>query len=319
MTVAVDRNDFDDSMTRYPHTMLATCCVPWTEDGSLAEPCFRTGIRTLLAHDLGHLYVFGTAGEGHSVSEEQFDETVDVFADEMSEPNCYPMVGLISLSLPTIIERIERCVAKGISAFQLSLPSWGALDDAELALFFAETCGRFPDLRFLHYNLGRSRRLLTPAEYVILVRRYPNLVATKNAGANQATTVALMQQAPQLRHFFTEPGYAYASLFGAAGLLLSISSINPGRARQLFEAGRDREAATLAMLTGELAELTDNLVDKLGGTRMDGVYDKCYSRILDPAFPLRLLPPYIGAGDEAFTAFVRAARASHPQWLAGDD
>lgn len=303
-------------MSRYPHTMLATCCLPWNEDSSLNEGVFRTGIRTLLQHDLRHLYVFGTAGEGHSVSERQFDEVVDVFAQEMSGPAACPMVGLISSSLTAVIERIERCADKGLKTFQISLPSWGALDDAELALFFAETCGRFPDMQFLHYNLGRGLRLVTPTEYGVLAERHPNLVATKNAGANQGTTVALMQHAPQLRHFFTEPGFGYASLFGEAGLLLSMSCINPGRARLLFEAAKSGDVPTVVALTRELAELVSELVATLGSTRMDAVYDKCYSRILDPEFPLRLLPPYIGSTDEAFTAFVEAVRISHPQWLA---
>ena len=63
------------------------------------------------------------------------------------------MVGVISLSLPTIIERIERARQMGIRHFQISLPSWGALSDSELKTFFKETCGRFPDCSFLHYNL----------------------------------------------------------------------------------------------------------------------------------------------------------------------
>jgi len=304
-------------MSRYPHAMLATCCVPWNEDGSLNETVFRAGIRTLLRHDLRHLYVFGTAGEGHAVSDGQFDEIVDVFAEEMSDPASHPMVGVISSSLTTVIERIERCADKGLTTFQVSLPSWGALGDDELDLFFAETCGRFPDLEFLHYNLGRSLRLVTPAEYAQLAERYPNLVATKNAGANQATTVALMRRAPQLRHFFTEPGFGYASQFGAAGLLLSISCLNPARARLLFEAGRSGDVLTAAALTSELADLVSALVNHVGVTRMDGAYDKCYSKVLDPDFSLRLLPPYIGASEDAFTGFVEAVRASHPQWLPG--
>ena len=74
------------------------------------------------------------------------------------------MVGVISLSLPTIIGRIERAHAMGARRFQLSLPSWGSLNDAEVATFFRETCARFPDVEFLHYNLMRAGRILTGAE-----------------------------------------------------------------------------------------------------------------------------------------------------------
>ena len=60
-----------------------------------------------------HLYVFGTAGEGYAVSDRQFDEITRVFHEETRAPDVHPMVGVISLSLTTIIERIERAAALG--------------------------------------------------------------------------------------------------------------------------------------------------------------------------------------------------------------
>ena len=37
---------------------------------------------------------------------------------------------------------------------------------------------------------------------------------------------------------------------------------------------------------------------------MDGVFDKMFTKIHIPEFPLRLLPPYTAAGDAQFEAFV---------------
>lgn len=302
-------------MIRFPATLLATCCVPWTAAGDLDCDLFRDSIRTLLAHGLDHLYVFGTAGEGHAVTDRQFDDVLAVFAEEMA--HAYPMAGVISLSLGTVIERIERIAAAGIGQVQISLPSWGALADRELELFFAETVGRFPQLEFLHYNLPRSRRVLTPTEYGVLAERYPNLVATKNAGARGAVLRGLFEQAPQLRHYLTEPGYAEAALAGfpQAGLLLSIASIHPDRARAYARAGADGDMSTVEQLGGELAELADLLMKALGDDRMDGAYDKCFSRLLDDRFPLRLLPPYLGATEAQYAEFVTAARTAQPQWF----
>ncbi len=304
-------------MNRYPHTILATCCVPWSQDGTVDEALFRDSIRILLGHQLRHLYVFGTAGEGYAVNEFQFDEVVRIFSDEMRDGAGSPMVGVISLSLSTVIERIERCAEQGIAAFQISLPSWAELTEAEMFRFFDETCGRFPHLKFMHYNLMRSRRLVSPAQYADLAQRHPNLVATKNAGANQAATVALLDQAPQLRHFFTEPGFPYASLIGEAGLLLSVASINPTLAHEFFQAGVRGDVATLTLLSRELAAITATLTQCLGGDRIDGAYDKCFNKLLDLRFPLRLLPPYTGASDEDFSAFAAAVVKHHPHWLAG--
>lgn len=302
---------------RYPQTVLATCCVPWDADGSLLENVFRTSIRTLLGHGFRDLYVFGTAGEGHAVDEGRFDAVCGAFVDETRRAGVPPMVGVISLSLATAIARIERAADLGVELFQISLPSWGALNDRELATFFAETCGRFPSLRFLHYNLPRAQRLVTPAEYTELAERHPNLVATKNAGASNATIVELFARVPQLRHFFTEPGYGYASLIGPAGFLVSVGLLQPRLAHAYFEAGRSRDVETLASIARDAAALVQELRRALGTAHMDGAFDKCLSKSLDPSFPLRLLPPYEGASDEAFEAFAAAVRERFPHWTGG--
>jgi hypothetical protein len=44
---------------RYSPCILATCCLPWNEDGTLAEDIFRQSIRNLLQNLTRDLYVFG--------------------------------------------------------------------------------------------------------------------------------------------------------------------------------------------------------------------------------------------------------------------
>jgi len=303
-------------VSRFPQTILATCCVPWTAKGEVDEPIFRASIRGLIDAGLRDLYVFGTAGEGYAVNEQQFDEVVAIFTGECRARAVEPMVGIISLSLSTVIDRIERCLAQGITLFQLSLPSWGPLTERELMVFFDETCGRFPEARFLHYNLQRAGRLVTPDEYAVLADRHPNLVATKNARADIRTLAALLDRAGSLRHFVTEPGWAYGSLMGDCGFLVSISSINPALARAYFEAGLRHDAAVLGELARELNLMTDALLG-FGGpnVHMDGAYDKVFCKLLDPRFPLRLLPPYTGYDEAAFERFRAFLAERFPRWL----
>jgi dihydrodipicolinate synthase/N-acetylneuraminate lyase len=307
-------------MSRYPRTIMATCCVPWRPDWTLDEPVFRTSIRNLAEQGLRDLYVFGTAGEGYAVNERQFDEVVGIFQEETAALGIPPMVGVISLSLSTIIERIERCQERGISLFQISLPSWGVLNDRELQTFFAETCDRFPAARFLHYNLRRSGRLVTPTEYADLAARHPNLVATKNGLADTRMIIGLQQQAVELRHFLTEGGYASGSLLGDFGFLVSIASINPGLAREFYEAGVRRDAAALGALGRELSLMSNDLHAAPGpGVYIDGAYDKVFCKLHDPAFSLRLLPPYQGWRDEAFARFRELLATRYPRWLGPGD
>src|SRR6266496_3277911 len=101
------------SKKRYPACILATCCIPWNEDGSLAEEIFRRQIRNLRENLTRHLYLFGTAGEGYAVTDKQFDQILKIFHEETNQAADRAMVGVISLSLGTIIERIERARSMG--------------------------------------------------------------------------------------------------------------------------------------------------------------------------------------------------------------
>jgi dihydrodipicolinate synthase/N-acetylneuraminate lyase len=305
-------------MKRFPSCILATCVVPWGEDGTFLEDLFRHQVREMLAHGTRHLYVFGTAGEGYAVTDRQFDQIVGVFKDAMQQGGGEPMVGVISLSLPTMIERIERTRAAGVRLFQLSLPSWGPLSERELFAFFRETCGRFPDCRFLHYNLMRTKRLVTPREYARLAEEYPNLVATKNSTDAMDRIEGLLTLAPQLQHFLTETGYAFGSLLSECGLLASLATTNWAAGRAFFDAGRRRDAETLAAMQREQSALVRDLVEIVGdAAHMDGAYDKMLWRLHDGRFPLRLLPPYEGVTEERFERFAAVLREKHPRWAPG--
>lgn len=291
-------------------SILATAVVPWNERFEFQEDVFRRQVH-ILARDLTrHLYVFGTAGEGYAVTERQFDQITRAFWESAQESQVTPMVGLISLSLPTIIERIERSRALGFRLFQLSMPSWGALNDREVDRFFAETCGRFPDCQFHHYNLMRTKRLLTSVEYRRLAAAHPNLIAVKNSTTDPAVIADLMTMTPRLRFYITEFGYAIARKTHDLGLLISLATIHPGRAKR-FVAGTDAQrAADLEELKGVIAGL------KAAGDKfhIDGAYDKMLYRMTDPTFPLRLLPPYASASEADFEVFKAAVP---PSWRQG--
>ena len=286
-----------------PAAILATAVVPWTDRYEFDEPRFRRQVHTIAENLTRHIYIFGTAGEGYAVSERQFDQITQAFWLSARESGVRPMVGVISLSLPTIIDRIERCRDLGFRAFQLSLPSWGALNDRELDVFFAETCGRFPDCQFHHYNLLRTKRLLTSVEYRRLASAHPNLVAVKASTADPAVVADLLTVSPRLRFFMTEMGYAIARRTHDVGFLISLASVNPARAKAFVagdDARRAADVAEFAVMGATLKELSANRY------HIDGAFDKMLFRVSDPEFPLRLLPPYASATEEDFAKFLAA-------------
>jgi dihydrodipicolinate synthase/N-acetylneuraminate lyase len=304
----------ETSAQRYPGGIMSACCVPWDGDGRFAEAIFRRGVRATLTAGTKNLYVFGTAGEGYAVTDRQFDEIVAAFVDEMRQAGAEPMVGVISLSLGTVLERIERCRDAGVRHFQISLPAWGALGERELFDFFDRVCGRYPDCRFLHYNLLRAKRLVTGNEYGRLAAAHPNLVATKNTGDSLSHIQSLLEHAPQLRHFLSETGYVYGSRFAECGILASFVTNWP-KLRALWDAGRRGDFDTLAAIQQEVNVIIRTLFEAVPAGRIDGAYDKVFAKMYDPTFPLRLLPPYAGSSDDEYRTFVRLLGERLPDWV----
>ena len=301
------------SHKRFPAGIMSTCCIPWDENGRFAERIFRKNVQHSL-QQTKLLYVFGTAGEGYTVTDSQYEEIVTVFADEMRRGKAEPMVGIIGLSLGGIIERIQRGRDLGVQQFQISLPSWAALSEKELFSFFTHVCGGFPDCQFMHYNLLRTKRIVTAKEYGRLADEHPNLVATKNCGDSQSHLRSLIEDAPHLQHFLSEAGYVYGSLFGECGILASFI-MNWPKLKALFEAGQRRDVATLVSIQREVDIVLRTLFETIPDNRIDGSYDKLFEKMYQPEMPLRLLPPYIGTSDEEYHSFVRLLKQRLPEWV----
>ncbi len=83
-------------MKRYERCILATCPLPWDEKFNFLEEIFREYVSLIVNEGTKHVYIFGTAGEGHAVSDRQFYHIGEVFYDQMKKHGGKPMVGIIS-------------------------------------------------------------------------------------------------------------------------------------------------------------------------------------------------------------------------------
>lgn len=296
--------------------ILGTACVPWTGCGNCDETLFRQSVRDLISRGLPDLYIFGTAGEGYAVDNRQFRFVAATFIDEMRPGNGLAQLGVIGLSVPQVKERIEIGLELGYDSFQISFPSWGRLNDLEMNLFFDEILGAYPRQTFLHYNLTRGLRKMSGQEYSGVAARHANLVATKSSANTPAQILGLLRHSPELCHFMTEQDFAFGSLFGSLGLLLSMGSLCPERTRRFFAAAQRHDLAAVregARDFSALAELIHASVKP--HAHMDGAYDKLYAKAALPGFPLRLLPPYEGASNEDFASLMEKLRNRAPHWL----
>ncbi len=302
-------------MARYPQAILVSCEAPWDAREQLLEAVFRREVRMVLAH-FNHLYIFGTAGEGHAVDTARFQQLVQIFHEETRGPDIHPMVGVIGLSTANIVERIAFAYEIGFRVFQISLPSWGALNNHELLTFFRDVCGSFPDAQFLHYNLPRTKRVLDGADYRRLIDEIPNLVATKNTGGGLDRAANLMTHAPELQHFFGEQNFPHGCLYGECALLSSFGPMSPHKAKALFDAGRKGDLPTAFALQKEFHDMLHGLLGPLlAEGRIDGAYDKLLVRLGGlEEMPLRLLSPYQGFSEEQYQSCKQILHEQFPEF-----
>ena len=288
--------------TRYPQGILKGVNTPWTEDYELDTDRFVDHTARLLEHGFTHVYVLGTAGEGHAVSDAAYRAIVDVFWDVTNIPGTLPQVGVITLSVDHMIERIAYAIRRGFRMFQIVLPSWGVMAATEKAAFFAQVCGRFPEAEFLHYNYPNAMNSMSPIEYEMTIDSVPNLVATKTSTMDMGFIRGVMQRAGVLQHFFLQGPFPYGCLYGECSLISSLAPLFPETSIRLFEAGRDGDTVEAFALQRRLLDVAEGLYAAVGRRHIDGAYDKLTSWIVDPDFPRRLLPPFDPIDDEAAAA-----------------
>jgi dihydrodipicolinate synthase/N-acetylneuraminate lyase len=290
-------------MARHPSTVMVSIVCPWDDDERLDEANFRRATRHALASAFTHLYVFGTAGEGYAVDGARFRQVVDVLADETAGTEAQPMVGVIGLSTANVIERLGIAHDLGLRRFQISLPSWSPLADAEVVDYLEAVCGAFPDSQFMHYNTVKSGRLVDGALYRQVVERVPNLVATKTMTSDLAVVAGVVRDAPELMHFLTEQSLAYGGLFGEVALLGTFAALAPEQSWALLDAVQNGRHAQAAEIGSWFERLNHTIFDPLMvDRRVDGAYDKTIEKLSKgmAGFPLRMLSPYRTVSEHEF-------------------
>lgn len=300
---------------RYPAGILVTCCVPWDEKQQLIEEAFRAEVRRMIARGYRHIYIFGTAGEGHAVDNGRFSDVAQVFREETRAAGVHAQVGVMVQSSICAIERVALAYEMGFRVFQLTLPSWGVLTSGEVDRFFCEVCGEFPDARFLHYNVMRSGRLLNGDDYRRIADLCPNLVATKITGADLRLASSLMHKAQDLQHFFVEM-FPVASRWGTCSMLASGAAMYPRALHRMIELAQCGDIAELFRLHAQLEQVDNEILAPARyACWMDGAWDKMRIRLGGvPDFPLRLLSPYTAIPEETYQACAAVA-LRHSEWL----
>lgn len=301
---------------RYPQMALGAVLIPLKEDFSFDKELFLKELDKSVRGGIKYIYTFGTAGEGFAVDERQFAEITRVHYEAMLGTGATPITGIISLSMSEMINRIKIAYEIGIRDFQISFPSWGALTDEEVVVFFHEICDRFPDCKFMHYNNGgRSKKLLRAKDYVRLASEIPNLAAVKFMNDSLEDIINVMRYDLPIQFVFSEYGYGLGCIYGECSMLFSSIATHLPTAWRLFNAGVERDIDTIVALEKEVALSQEILFSTCSTPVINAAYDKLYAKSFMPEFPMRLYPPYQTFSDEQVNSYITEMKNQLPQWF----
>jgi dihydrodipicolinate synthase/N-acetylneuraminate lyase len=280
---------------------LVSVPIPWDGNDQFLTDLFRNAIQKLLKEGCDGLYLFGTSGEGYAVTDDEFSHIVDVFVESTADFSGFRQVGCFGLSSDQVKNRCGIAREAGLQSVQITLPFWKELNDEELAGYFSDVCGSFPELSFLLYNNPRNKRKLKGKELEELHGINPNLYAAKTGSGTWLDYFELITESPSLVHFVTEPAFHFSYSLGTVGLIPSSNYVFPHKSLAYYNAVVSNDTKTAHRLhkdiVGFFYKTAIPLVNK---GYIDGAIDKAYARIGGMDMPLNIKSPYMSLSKEDY-------------------
>lgn len=212
----------------------ATILLPLNDDDRIDFTRLAGQIDTLIGSGVSGLYSNGTAAEFYSQSEDEFDRISSLLAGRCQAAGMPFQLGASHTSPQTSLERIRRSVSLKPGAFQVILPDWYPVTDAEAITCLARFAEAAHPVGLVLYNPPHAKRVLTPAEFGALKQAVPALRGIKVADGDEAWYAAMREHCRELSVFV--PGHRLASGIarGAAGSYSNVACLNPTGAQRWF-------------------------------------------------------------------------------------
>lgn len=237
----------------------ATVILSWNEDGTLDSGRMADQIDALLAAGVDGVYCFGSAGEFHAVSDEQFEVVATRVAEKCQPANVPYQIGVSHMSATTSLARLERARDLTPGAVQVILPDWFPPADAEVDAFLERMIETAGDIGLVLYNPPHAKRRLEWPELGRLAGRFSQLVGVKLAGGDGDWYNAMREHRQHLSVFI--PGHTLATGMaeGAHGAYSNMACLNPGAAQRWADDCLRRTNEAMALETTIRKFITDHI------------------------------------------------------------
>jgi len=222
----------------------ATLLLAWNDDQSLDIGRVAVEIDVLVAMHVDGIYSHGTAGEFHTLTEDEFDRLAELLADRCERSGTPFQIGVSHMSAQISLERLRRSVSFAPAAVQVILPDWFPVTDAEAANFLDRMAEAAEGIGIVLYNPPHAKRVLQPVQIGDLARQVPALVGVKVADGDDAWYAAMREHCSQLSVFVPGHHLATGVSLGAHGAYSNVACLHPRAAQRWWEQiNRDLPAA----------------------------------------------------------------------------
>lgn len=266
--------------------LSAALTTPFAEDGRVDIALATSHAKTCLAKGCDSVTLFGTTGEGTSISDA---ERVALFEGFVAGgiPADKIVVGVAETAIDEAIAKVQLALKGGCRAVLLLPPFYfkGVSDDGLFGWFEAVLGGLGTDARdIILYHIPSVAQVGLP---VPLVRRitdaFPKAIrGVKDSGGQWSHTEALLAACPDLEILVgDERDLARAVRAGGAGAISGMGNVFPARVRRLAVDGIDDPAINElveAVLTVPVTPAVKALVAHVSG-------DPRWSRTRAPLLP----------------------------------
>lgn len=210
----------------------ATLLLAWNADDSLDLARVTHEIDALIAARVDGIYAHGTAGEFHSLAEDEFDRVSELLAEKCERARVPFQIGASHPSAQVSLGRLRRIVRLAPGAVQVVLPDWFPVSLPEAADSLKRMADAAEGIGLVLYNPPHAKRVLQPQEIGLLARQVPALVGVKVADGDDAWYAAMRGHAAGLSVFVPGHHLATGVARGAHGSYSNVACLNPAAAQR---------------------------------------------------------------------------------------
>jgi len=295
------------------HGTWGTVLLPIRADESIDFSALEAELDVLLEVGLAGVYTCGTAGEFHTLEENEFDSLSELVAQKARRAGAAFQIGASHMSGQVSLSRIRRARALGPTAIQVVLPDWLPLSPSEVERALERMLEAAGGIPLVLYNPPHAKTACSPEQLGALARAFPGMVGVKVAG-DDAFYSRLHAAAPQLSIFAPGHELAHARRLGAVGSYSNVACLAPAGALA-WERQMDRDPVAAEALGDRIMAFFDTYIAPLKVRGYSNTaLDKALAAVGDWApIGTRARWPYNSVPDEEVAVLAPLARAALPE------